>query len=462
MANLKKTPNFPTMGEDKVTGLSGTTYSTADGEQSVIPNPITTAKKVENKGMNDDALKMVKSYGDAFPMVQEPNAMQNPAMQPPINRAAAAPERGNLTNNVLPDQDAAKVSAANMGRDMKFNDIASSQGKAYPQPVPTTAVQTPQTQTFPKAGGMAAYGDTVKEGEIASGYANPKAIDNSAKQEVLAGAGDELTGALGDAAGNIEGMEGMGEKLKAKRDINKGNKDALKEAKAQEDLAIDTVPVNDYSDDAPFEGSGMSMYEGPEFNEGLKGAMAGKTGKFADMVKNAPGMYEGPEFSMGRPGYKGNPVKQKGPASFKGLVSKLQNEGKSKEAANKIAGSIAQKKMQGAGSGPTEAQKARSGPAAYNMSKPAEKIEYIENFDKSPLAGYSGKMNHVNSRITKSNVGSAKRDDKAHIDYLKRDIIYANKHGGSKKSMTNDEKHISKLAGDIKYDTYKKRKYDNI
>ena len=45
MANLKKTPNFPTMGEDKVTGLSGTTYSTADGEQSVIPNPITTAKK---------------------------------------------------------------------------------------------------------------------------------------------------------------------------------------------------------------------------------------------------------------------------------------------------------------------------------------------------------------------------------------------------------------------------------
>jgi len=182
------------MGEDKVTGLSGTTYSTADGEQSVIPNPITTAKKVENKGMNDDALKMVKSYGDAFPMVQEPNAMQNPAMQPPVNRAAAAPERGNLTNNVLPDQDAAKVSAASMGRDMKFNDIASSQGKAYPQPVPTTAVQTPQAQTFPKAGGMAAYGDTAKEGEVASGYANPKSIDNSAKQEVLAGAGDELQG----------------------------------------------------------------------------------------------------------------------------------------------------------------------------------------------------------------------------------------------------------------------------
>jgi len=28
--------------------------------------------------------------------------------------------------------------------------------------------------------------------------------------------------------------------------------------------------------------------------------------------------------------------------------------------------------------------------------------------------------------------------------------------------MTADEKHISKLAGDIKYDVKKKRKYDNV
>ena len=44
------------------------------------------------------------------------------------------------------------------------------------------------------------------------------------------------------------------------------------------------------------------------------------------------------------------------------------------------------------------------------------------------------------------------RDDAAHIDYLKRDIKYDNKHGHSDEKMTADEKHISKLAGDMKYD----------
>jgi len=47
--------------------------------------------------------------------------------------------------------------------------------------------------------------------------------------------------------------------------------------------------------------------------------------------------------------------------SFKTLVSKLVKEGKSEVAAKKIAGSIANAKMKGAGSGPTAAQKARAG-----------------------------------------------------------------------------------------------------
>lgn len=50
--------------------------------------------------------------------------------------------------------------------------------------------------------------------------------------------------------------------------------------------------------------------------------------------------------------------------SFGSLVSKLVKEGKSKEAATKIAGSIANAKMKGAGSGPTAKQKARSNSAA--------------------------------------------------------------------------------------------------
>ena len=60
--------------------------------------------------------------------------------------------------------------------------------------------------------------------------------------------------------------------------------------------------------------------------------------------------------------------------------------------------------------------------------------------------------NHADTKVTKSNYKASERDDAAHIDYLKRDINYDNKHGHSDENMTADEKHISKLAGDMKYD----------
>ena len=59
---------------------------------------------------------------------------------------------------------------------------------------------------------------------------------------------------------------------------------------------------------------------------------------------------------------------------------------------------------------------------------------------------------HADTKVTKSNYKASERDDAAHIDYLKRDVLYDNKHGHSDKNMTADEKHISKLAGDMKYD----------
>ena len=55
-----------------------------------------------------------------------------------------------------------------------------------------------------------------------------------------------------------------------------------------------------------------------------------------------------------------NPLNFNSPLnSFDSLVGKLMNQGKSKEAATKIAGKIANMKMKGAGSGPTAAQKAK-------------------------------------------------------------------------------------------------------
>ncbi len=69
---------------------------------------------------------------------------------------------------------------------------------------------------------------------------------------------------------------------------------------------------------------------------------------------------------------------------------------------------------------------------------------------------YSGNSrhsyDHAHTRVTKANYKDAVKDDAAHIDYLKRDVIYDAHHGHSDIDMTADEKHISKLAGDMKYD----------
>jgi len=60
----------------------------------------------------------------------------------------------------------------------------------------------------------------------------------------------------------------------------------------------------------------------------------------------------------------------------------------------------------------------------------------------------------MGTKITKGNVRAAMRDDKAHIDYLKRDVLDDQRKGGKYKNInqTADEKHISKLAGDINSD----------
>ena len=60
----------------------------------------------------------------------------------------------------------------------------------------------------------------------------------------------------------------------------------------------------------------------------------------------------------------------------------------------------------------------------------------------------------MGTKITKGNVKSAIRDDKAHMDYLKRDVRDDQRAGGEYKDInqTADEKHISKLAGDVRHD----------
>ncbi len=60
----------------------------------------------------------------------------------------------------------------------------------------------------------------------------------------------------------------------------------------------------------------------------------------------------------------------------------------------------------------------------------------------------------MDTKITKDNAKDAIKDDKAHIDYLKKDVLDDQKKGGKYKDInqTADEKHISKLAGDVRHD----------
>ena len=75
---------------------------------------------------------------------------------------------------------------------------------------------------------------------------------------------------------------------------------------------------------------------------------------------------------------------------------------------------------------------------------------------KGHYGKYSGNAkwskDHAHTRVTNQNYDASVADDAAHIDYLKRDVLYDDKHGHSDEKMTADEKHISKLAGDMKYD----------
>ena len=61
---------------------------------------------------------------------------------------------------------------------------------------------------------------------------------------------------------------------------------------------------------------------------------------------------------------------------------------------------------------------------------------------------------HAHTEVTKEDYKASEKDDAAHIDYLKRDVLDDQKAGGKYKdeNQTADEKHISKLAGDMKYD----------
>jgi len=90
-------------------------------------------------------------------------------------------------------------------------------------------------------------------------------------------------------------------------------------------------------------------------------------------------------YNQGKNPFSKNPLNFNSPLnSFDSLVGKLMNQGKSKEAATKIAGKVANMKMKGAGSGPTAAQKARAKGSAAKMEESPLDKELIGNQHRLP------------------------------------------------------------------------------
>ena len=60
----------------------------------------------------------------------------------------------------------------------------------------------------------------------------------------------------------------------------------------------------------------------------------------------------------------------------------------------------------------------------------------------------------MDTKITTGNAEAAIKDDKAHMEYLKEDVLDDQKAGGEYKdeNQTADEKHITRLAEDVRHD----------
>jgi len=138
--------------------------------------------------------------------------------------------------------------------------------------------------------------------------------------------------------------------------------------------------------------------------------------------------------------------------SFKSLVNKLVKEGKSREAATKIAGKVANAKLKGAGSGPTAKQKARmkgKGSAA-NMKKETP----LEMSKKRELikSGYSRKtaksVAKSQKKGEKTRAKLAKVGSKARAAAEKKEKMqpFIDRYGeaGAKKGMKAEAKAVKK------------------
>jgi len=414
MAELKEKPTINSL---EFAGADGPITINSIEEDNTRLNSIDDDQKtlMEKKGY-----AMVGNKGHSFPMLQkDPVEIQKEKMmkaegtQPPTVNRAGVPEK-TLVNNPNVNQPMDKISANQFSREQMFGKMAMDPGQKFEQPGATT---TPVAPTFPN-----------QQGSFAA-YDNPMRIDEKLDEQTdsMMKVGDAVSDASQDAVDAMGMYSGPG---------------------SQETPKLGRMSMNMY------DGLNLTERQEDNLNPNLKAAIEAKEAEGTAMYE-APALIDYDAASrVARKERKINKIQSKASAKqHKQDAKKARNQAIKHKVKSKIhnfkATQAHKKELKG------------KAPAKFSMSKPAEKIEYIQNSSDSPLS-MKNRFNHAHTKITKSNVNSAMKDDAAHISYLKRDINYDNKHGGSNKQMTADEKHISKLAGDIKYDVKKKRKYDNV
>ena len=138
--------------------------------------------------------------------------------------------------------------------------------------------------------------------------------------------------------------------------------------------------------------------------------------------------------------------------SFESLVAKLMKEGKSRESAEKIAGYVANAKMHGAGSGPTEAQKRRHGMKQMKTNQDGGGDSSTEAADQLKELGSPAK------RMNKYEDKEAAMDDYSHEKKLAHDGRYKLEQGDTA-AAKEDFDHAHALKDDAHYDHMNRKSF---
>lgn len=351
-------------------------------------------------------MKQINSKGRAFPMVAH-QQQTNPYGQeePAPNRAGRSPQSNQLSNDPNINQPLNKIPNSTFETNQKFSEIASSAGN------PSNELEAMENV----AGHTPAYGQpAVEKKKTKTTYVGKSVGTNPTQRR--------------DNAKELEGKKG--------------------------DEQPSNIMYNQMLPEIEVTSKGSGMYDGPS-NEKGKVKLDGK-----EVTYNKGGMRE-------------NLTKQ-GVISKDGKITpEIMNkaeEGDYGELAKKQA-NFAENAFGFTGTAMVEndpLKKIKSG-NTYKLNKPIPKKPQGEGEEKKIEWPFKKKSEGagLHTKVTSKNVKAAEKDDAAHASYLKRDVkdIQKSHMSQAKKDAweTADEKHISKLYGDLKYDhKHHGRKYDNV